>query len=166
MGQRCDCGMATPSLTWCPIFLLEVDSISSLSYCWVFHQRSIPMSSGSLSPPRNLVHSREVPPTSYFLRLLIYILSAGPQSFSPFPSPNTRSDSTLPLTVPTHTVHIPSQVPLSFPPQLFSSLSQSGTEASSLGHFSLLSLLNSVDCILCILYVLFFVLFWFWFCFG
>ena len=31
MGQSCDCGMATPSLTWCPVFLLEVGSISSLS---------------------------------------------------------------------------------------------------------------------------------------
>ena len=31
MGQRCDCGMATPFLNWCPIFLLEVGSISSLS---------------------------------------------------------------------------------------------------------------------------------------
>jgi hypothetical protein len=31
MGQRCDCGMATPSLAWCPVRLLEVGSISSLS---------------------------------------------------------------------------------------------------------------------------------------
>ena len=31
MGQRCDCGMATPSLTWCPVFLLEVGSINFLS---------------------------------------------------------------------------------------------------------------------------------------
>ena len=31
MDQSFDCGMATPSLTWCPVFLLEVGSISSLS---------------------------------------------------------------------------------------------------------------------------------------
>ena len=24
MGQRCDCGMTTPSFIWCPVFLLEV----------------------------------------------------------------------------------------------------------------------------------------------
>jgi hypothetical protein len=30
MGQSCDCSMATPSLTWCPISLLEVGSIISL----------------------------------------------------------------------------------------------------------------------------------------
>jgi hypothetical protein len=31
----------------------------------------------------------EISPTSYFLKLPVYILSAGPHSFSPFPSPNT-----------------------------------------------------------------------------
>jgi hypothetical protein len=31
MGESFDCGMATPSLIWCPVFLLEVGSISSLS---------------------------------------------------------------------------------------------------------------------------------------
>jgi hypothetical protein len=30
MGQSCDWEMATTSLTWCPVFLLEVGSISSL----------------------------------------------------------------------------------------------------------------------------------------
>jgi hypothetical protein len=57
----------------------------------------------SLSPPRSLVHEGGglqgvgvegegggvFPPTSYFLRLPVYILSAGPQGFSPFPLPNT-----------------------------------------------------------------------------
>jgi hypothetical protein len=58
MGQRYDCGVATPSLTWCPVFLLEVGSISSSSYCWVFHQRSLPVSSGSLSTPKSLAFWR------------------------------------------------------------------------------------------------------------
>jgi hypothetical protein len=31
MGQKCDCWMRTPSLTWCPVFLLELGSVSSLS---------------------------------------------------------------------------------------------------------------------------------------
>jgi hypothetical protein len=30
MGQSFDCGLANPSLTWCPAFLLKVGSISSL----------------------------------------------------------------------------------------------------------------------------------------
>ena len=30
MGQRCDCRMATTSLTWCPVYLLEVSYVSSL----------------------------------------------------------------------------------------------------------------------------------------
>jgi hypothetical protein len=41
----------------------------------------------------------------------------------------------------------------------------SGTEASSLGHFSLLNFLSSVDCILGIIYVLGFLFFFFIFCF-
>jgi hypothetical protein len=36
------------------------------------------------------------PPTSYFLRLPIYILSADPQGISPYPSLITRSGSPLP----------------------------------------------------------------------
>ena len=81
-----------------------------------------------------------VPPTSYFLRLPVCILSSGPQGFSPFPSPTTRSGSPLPP--------LPHHTPSTFPPRslpssplviaFFSLLS--GTEASSLGHFSLLSL--------------------------
>ena len=31
MGQSFDCGMATHSLILCPVFLLEVGSVSSLS---------------------------------------------------------------------------------------------------------------------------------------
>jgi hypothetical protein len=54
------------------------------------------MTPGNLLPPRSLVHSGGVPPNSYFLRLPVCILSAGPQGFSPFSSPNTRSGSPLP----------------------------------------------------------------------
>ena len=153
MGQSCDCGMATPSLTGCPVLLLEVGSIISLS---LLHQRSLPMSLGSLSPPRSLVHSGGIPPTSYFLRLLVYILSTGLQGFSPFPSPNTRSG---PLSSPLPAFPTPLSLPGSFlsPSPLviaFFSL-PSETEASSPGHFSLLSLFNSVSCV----FVWFFFLF-------
>ena len=44
-------------------------------------------------------------PTSYLLKLPVSFLSAGPQSFSPFPSPNNRSPLLLPLPV-----HFPSLV--------------------------------------------------------
>jgi hypothetical protein len=36
---------------------LEVGSTSSLSYCWAFYLRSLPLSPENLSPPRSLVHS-------------------------------------------------------------------------------------------------------------
>jgi hypothetical protein len=36
-----------------------------------------------------------VPSTSYLQRWPVSILSAGPQDFSPFPSPNTRWDTLL-----------------------------------------------------------------------
>ena len=68
-------------------------------------------------------------------------ISDGPQGFSPFPSPNTRSGYPLfPLSPSTF-------CPRSLPPYplviAFSSL-PSGTEVSLLGHFSLLTFLSSV----------------------
>jgi hypothetical protein len=152
MGERYDCGMATPSFTWCPVFLLEVGSISSLSYCQAFYLRSHPLIPESLLPPRSLVHSGGSPQAPYFLWLPVSILSAGPQRFSPFPSPNTRSGSPLPP--PPHAPftfssrsHPPSPLVIAF----FSL--PSGTEASSLEHFSFFTFLSSVDCILGILYL-------------
>ena len=96
MGQKCDCGMTTPSLTWCPVFLLEVGSISSLSLL-SFHLRSLPMSPGSLPPPRSLMHSGESPPPPPISWGCLFVFfSAGSQGFSPFPSSNTRSGFPLP----------------------------------------------------------------------
>ena len=91
MGQRCDCGMATPSLTCCPVFLLKVGSVSSLSLLLGISSKVIPE---SLSPARSLVH--------YFLfpKVACFHFSAGPQGFSPFPSLNNRSDSPLPHLMP------------------------------------------------------------------
>jgi len=56
MGQRCDCGLSTPSLKWCPIFLLEAGSKSSLSLLLGISYK-VPLLPESLSPPRSLVHS-------------------------------------------------------------------------------------------------------------
>ena len=99
MGQCFDCGMATTSLIWWPIFLLEVSSISSLSLL---------SDISSKVPLRSLVHSGGSPQT-YLLRLPVSILSAGPQGFSPFPSPNTRSCSPITPTLSTF-------LPMSLPP--------------------------------------------------
>jgi hypothetical protein len=51
MGQSCDCGMATLSLTWCPGGRLYKFPFPT---CQAFHPR--PLSSESLSLPRSLVY--------------------------------------------------------------------------------------------------------------
>jgi hypothetical protein len=107
MGQRCDCGMPTPFLTWCPVYLLEVSSISSLSLLWGISFKVSPFQSFTSQVS---VAFLRVLPISYLPRLPVSILSAGPQGFSPFPSSNTRSGSTLLPTYPPP-VHFPSQVP-------------------------------------------------------
>jgi hypothetical protein len=144
---------ATPSLTWCPIFLLEVDCISSLSL--------LSGISSKVPPPYKTWESLTsqvsgsfwgLPPTFYFLRLPVSILSAGPQGFNPFPSPNTRSGSLLPLLLPPVPSTFPAKTLPPSPIMIAFFYLPSGIKASSLGHFSLSSLLNSVDCILCISY--------------
>jgi hypothetical protein len=125
------------------------------------------MSPGSFSPPRSLVHSGGGGPSKFLFpeiaRLHSFCWPWWLQSFSlnkyqmRFPS-----TPTVPRPHP-HSLPSPSQVPPSLPLSLPPSIPSSplvitffslpiGTEASSLGHFHLLSLLNSVDCILCILY--------------
>jgi hypothetical protein len=111
-------------INWMDAGYIKYENISS---------KALPLIPESLSPPRSLVHSGGSPPTSYFLRLLLSILSVGLQGFSLFPSPNTRWGFHLPPTPPS--VYFPSQVPLSFPPNLwlFSSLSQVGLRCPHLG---------------------------------
>jgi hypothetical protein len=69
--------MATPSLTWWPVFLLEVGSLSSFSL----------LNGISSKVLTSQVCSAfwMVPPTSYLLRLPDSIVSVSPQGFSPFP---------------------------------------------------------------------------------
>jgi hypothetical protein len=100
MGQSCDCGMVTPSLTWCSVFQLEVGSIDSLFLLSGISSKVPPIESWESLTFKVSGAFWRVPPTSYFLRFSVSILSAGPQGFSPFPSPNTRSGTPLPPTLP------------------------------------------------------------------
>jgi hypothetical protein len=84
--------MATPSLTWYPVFLLEVGSINFLSLLWGISSKVSPFESWDTLTSQVSGAFGGIPPTSYFLRLPVSILFSGPQGFSPFPSPNTRSD--------------------------------------------------------------------------
>jgi hypothetical protein len=104
MSQTFDCGMATPSLTWCPVFLLEVGSIRPLSLLLGISSKVPPFESWeSLTSQISSAFWRVIP-TSYLQRLPASLISAGLQGFSPFPSPNTRSCS-------------PPQPPSTFPPR-------------------------------------------------
>ena len=89
-----------------------------------------------------------VSPTSYFL-FPFFLLALTASVLFPHPIPDQVS-----LSAPTP--H-PLPCPLSLPPSplmiAFFCL-PSGTEVSSLGHFSLLTFLSSMDCILGILYFL------------
>jgi hypothetical protein len=112
MGQSFDCEISTPSLILCPVFLLGPTS----PYCQAFHLRSLPLRVLRVFLLPGLWCILEVPPN--LLRSPVSILSAGPQGFSPFPSPNPRSGSTLfptPFPPSTHyppsPVHFPSQFP-------------------------------------------------------
>ena len=91
MGQSRDCGMA-PSRSFDALSSSLRWALSCPSpYCLAFHLRSIPLSPVSCSPPRSLVNFGGSP-TSYVQRLPFSSFSAGPQGFSPLPSPNTRSE--------------------------------------------------------------------------
>ena len=98
-----------------------------------------------MSPLPGLWYILEGSPTSYLLRLPVFILFVDPQDFNSVLTPsNTRSCSPLLLHIPFLT-HAPPSLP--HPVIAFFSL-PSGIEASSLGSFSLLTFLSSVDCIL------------------
>jgi hypothetical protein len=93
MSQRYDCGIAIPSFTWCPVVLLEVGSISSLSLLSGISSKVPPFESWEslrTPPPQISGAFWRIPPT-YSPRLPVSILSAGPHGFSPFPLPNTNS---------------------------------------------------------------------------
>jgi len=100
-----------PITNLCPVFLLEVGSLSSLSLLSGIWSKVPPFEFWeSLNSQVSGAFWGEDPQTSYILRLPVSILSAGPQGFNPFPSCITRSGSPL-LPTPSHQVHFPSQVP-------------------------------------------------------
>jgi hypothetical protein len=140
------------ALSSCWRWALQVPS----PYCPAFHLRSFPLSPKSFSPPRSLVHSggSPQPPTSRGCQFPFFLLTLGASVLFPHPIPDQ-----VPHPDPCHPHPLSLPGP-SLPPCLliaFFSL-PSGTETSSLGHFSLLTFLSFVDYILGILYFFFF--FW------
>jgi hypothetical protein len=122
----------TPSLIWCPAFLLEVGSLSSLSLLLRISSKVLPLSPRVSHLP-DLWCILNDPPTSFLLRLTFFVLSAGPQDFRPLPSPNTRSCSPLsPNALPPSPLSRPGP---SLPPHLsiLSSTSQVGLRIPHLG---------------------------------
>ena len=112
-------------------------------HCRALYPRSLPLSPGSLSPPRSLEHVRWTS-IAYLLRLSISIFSTGPQGFSPPPIPHNvwscfpfPSLSLLPLR----------SLPPSSPMTAFFSL-PSGIETSSLGTLNLLTLFRHLHFII------------------
>ena len=148
MGQSFDCGMATPSLICCPLFLLEVGSISALSLCQEFYLRSLPLSPESFSPPRSVVHSGGSP-NLLSPEVACFHSFCWPQGS--FPSPNTRSGSPLPTPLPSPLSTFPLRSQSSSLLVIAYFTHPSGTEAFSLGPFFLLTFLSSLDCTLGIL---------------
>jgi hypothetical protein len=112
MGQSCYCGMATPFLTWCPVFLLEVGSISSHSLLSGISSKVAPFESWESHTSQVSGAFWRASPTSCLPRLPVSFLSAGPQGFSPFHSPNTRWGSSLPPT------SLPMDFPFQIPPSI------------------------------------------------
>jgi hypothetical protein len=145
--------MAPISLIWCPDFLMEVCSIYFLSLLSGTSSKVPPFDSWDSLTSQVSGAFWRVPPTSYFRgwRFPVSILSAGPQGFSPFPSSNTRSHPPTPWLLPLPLCTFPPRPLLLSPVVIVFFFIPSGTDISSLGHFSLLTFLSSMDCILGIL---------------
>jgi hypothetical protein len=114
MGQRCNCGMETPSLTWCPVFLLWVPS----PYCLAFHLRSLSVESWESLTSQVSGTFSIVPQPSISLCwscLFIFFLLALRASVF-FPHPITDQVPLYPHIPPhPHPIHFPSLVSPSLP---------------------------------------------------
>jgi hypothetical protein len=112
MGQSCDCGMATPSLTW---GLPAGGGLYKFSLlCTAFHLGFLPLSPGSLLPPRSLVHSGVgvvIPSIFWCCLLTSFLLSLRASIVFPHPIPDQ-----VPLSIPD------SPLPIQFPSQVSPSL--------------------------------------------
>jgi hypothetical protein len=112
MGQRYDCGVATPSLPWCPVFLLEVGLISSFSILLNLSLKVLPLDAwDSLTSQVSGAFWGSSQPTISWGCLFTFCLLVLRASVH-FPSPNNRSGSAI-STTHYHPVHTTSQVPLS-----------------------------------------------------
>jgi hypothetical protein len=105
-----DWALVTLPLSLMP-YLLEVDSLSSLSPFWAFHLRSLPLSPESLSHSRSLVLSRGYP-NLLPPRLHIFLNIAGPMGLSHVPP--SQYLILFPLSTPCPLSHpVPSLLPSS-----------------------------------------------------
>ena len=149
MGQRCDCGMATPSLTWCPVFLLEVGSISSLSLLLGISSKVPPFESWES-------FTSQVSGTLWGCLFPFFLLALRASVVFPHPIPDH-----VPLSPPpTPSTLLPGP---SLPPHLWFlfSLSQVGLRCPHLGTSACWAfwILWTIPCVFCIFFFLFFFLF-------
>ena len=144
-----DCGMATHSLTWHPVFLLEVVSISSLSLLSDISSKVPPFKSQeSLTSQVSGVFWRVPPPILLPLEFSFFLVALRASVIFPYLIPNWVLLLHLLTTCP------PRSLPASPFVIVFFSF-PSGTEASLLGTFSLYIFLSSVDSSLGILHFFF-----------
>ena len=128
-----------------------MDSTSSLSPLYGISSKVPALSSQSFTLS-GLWYILGSPPTSYLLRLPVFILSAGPQGFIPIPPSIPNHVPFFPSMSPFLPTQIPpTPTPTPAPVIAFFSLPH-GIVASSLRPFGLLAFLSCVDCILGILY--------------
>ena len=156
MSQHCGYGMATPSLTWCPVFLLDVGSKSSHSLVMAASSKVPHFEPWESLTSQVCVHSRvsPQPPNSWGCLFTFFLLAFRASVLFDYPIPDQGSGFPLPSTL----LHTPSTYPpRSLPPSTividFFSL-PSVTEESSIGQFSFLRFFSSVDYILGIMYLL------------
>jgi hypothetical protein len=122
MGQSFDCGMVTPSLTWCPDFLVEMSSVSSLSLLSGISSKVPPFESWESLTSQISGTSCRVPPppTSWGWQCAFFLLALG--GYSHFPSLSARSGSSfspkLPPTFPRRSPLSPYSLLLSSPFQV------------------------------------------------
>ena len=131
MGWRWDCGMETPSLTWCPIFLLEVGSISSLFLLSGISSKIPPFESWETLTFQDSGAFWRAPPHLLFPEVACFHSFCWPSGLQFFSliQYQTRFPFLL-LRLPLHPVHFPSQVPSSLPLVISFFSLPSGTEAS------------------------------------
>jgi hypothetical protein len=142
--------MATPSLTWCLVFLLEMGSIRSLSLLLGISSEVPLFESWESITSQVSGASCRVPQPHNFQGCLFPFFLLVLRASVLFPHPISDQVALFPRTPPPSTFP-PSSLPPSPLVIVFFSL-PNGTEASSFGPFSLLIFVSPVNYILSILY--------------